>query len=69
MKKLLSALTAAFILGVGVQAIAASCENGACELPEKQNQSYSYGNADAYCENGTTQDMRCEGRRGGCGGR
>lgn len=67
MKILLSALTAGLILTAGAQATAAGCENGACELPEKQNQAYCIGNAGTYCCGSTVQDMRGERRRSGCG--
>ena len=69
MKKLLSALSAlsaALILGVGAQAVAAGCEDGACELPQKQDQAYCVGTAGAYCGGNAAQTARGE-RRGGCG--
>ena len=61
MKTLLSALFAGLILAAGAQALAAGCENGACELPEKQNQAYCVGNAGAYCGGAAAQTTR-----GGC---
>ena len=66
MKKLLSALTAALILGAGAQALAAGCEDGACELPQKQDQAYRVGNASAYCGSNGVQSARSE-QRGTCG--
>ena len=66
MKKILSALTAALILGASAQALATGCEDGACELPQKQDQAYCIGNASAYCGGDTVQSTRSE-RRGTCG--
>lgn len=66
MKKILSALSAALILGAGAQALAAGCEDGACELPQKQDQAYCIGNASAYCTANVVQDTRST-QRGTCG--
>ncbi|MFC2302155.1 MAG: hypothetical protein ACFNJM_09640 [Selenomonas artemidis] len=66
MKKILSALTAALILGASAQALATGCEDGACELPQKQDQAYCIGSANAYCSGDTVQSTRSE-RRGTCG--
>ena len=69
MKKMIAGLFAGLILATGAQAIAYGCEDGACELPQRQNTAYCYDNGGAYCYGDRTQSERSERTyaRGGCG--
>ena len=49
MKKMIAGLFAGLILATGAQVLAYGCENGACELPQRQNTSYCYGDDAGYC--------------------
>lgn len=50
MKKIFAGLFAGLILTAGAQVLAADCEDGACELPQRQNKAYCYDNSgNAYC--------------------
>ena len=48
MKKMIAGLFAGLILATGAQAIAYGCEDGACELPQRQNTAYCYGGNSGY---------------------
>ena len=71
MKKMIAGLFAGLILATGAQVLAYGCENGACELPQRQNTSYCYGGNSGYCyDNDRTPAARSERTyqgRGGCG--
>ena len=71
MKKMIAGLFAGLILATGAQAIAYGCEDGACELPQRQNTAYCYGGNAGYCYDGdsaqTSRDASANQRRGYCG--
>lgn len=78
MKKMIAGLFAGLILATGAQVLAYGCEDGACELPQRENTAYCYDNDssycydddDAYCYGDRTQSERSErthARGGGCG--
>ena len=71
MKKMIAGLFAGLILATGAQAIAYGCEDGACELPQRQNTAYCYGGNAGYCYDGDcaqiSRDACANQRRGGCG--
>ena len=49
MKKMIAGLFAGLILATGAQVLAYGCEGGVCELPQRQNTSYCYGDDAGYC--------------------
>ena len=71
MKKMIAGLFAGLILATGAQAIAYGCEDGACELPQRQNTAYCYGGNAGYCYDGdrtpAARSERTYQGRGGCG--
>ena len=69
MKKIIAGLFAGLILATGAQAIAYGCEDGACELPQRENKAYCYDNGDTYCYGDRAQSERGDRTyaRGGCG--
>lgn len=77
MKKMIAGLFAGLILATGAQVLAYGCEDGTCELPQRENKAYCYDNGgaycydddDAYCYGDRTQSERSERThaRGGCG--
>lgn len=50
MKKILTGLCAGLMLATGAQALAYGCADGACTLPDRQQQTYCYGYGDGYCD-------------------
>ena len=71
MKKMIAGLFAGLILATGAQVLADGCEDGACELPQRQNTAYCYGGNAGYCYDGdsaqTSRDASANQRRGYCG--
>lgn len=74
-KKIIAGLFAGLMLTMSAQALAYNCENGVCTLPERQDQSYCYGDSSycyggsSYCgdDNGYCYGDRNTKTRGGCG--
>ena len=71
MKKMIAGLFAGLILATGVQVLAYGYEGGVCELPQRQNTSYCYGDDAGYCYDGdrtpAARNERTYQGRGGCG--
>ena len=71
MKKMIAGLFAGLILTTGAQVLAYGYEDGAYELPQRQNTAYCYGGNSGYCyDNDRTPAARSERTyqgRGGCG--
>ena len=63
MKKMIAGLFAGLILATGAQVLAYGCEDGACELPQRQNTAYCYGDG-SYCYD--DDDAYCRGNDGAC---
>ena len=62
MKKIIAGLFAGLILSAGAQTLAYTCEDGACELPQRQNTAYCYDG-----DRAPTRGERGYAGRGGCG--
>ena len=69
MKKMIAGLFAGLILATGAQAIAYGCEDGACELPQRENKAYCYDNGvtSFYVDRAQSERGDRTYARGGCG--